>query len=115
MATEDISGLDDLSYDVTLTDRNGVPVTSGTVVMSLCTYGTADPLGGLAVASQTLNHVGSGRWTATHDLANVATAIASVTVGGLFSRCLTAAGLATRTMATCRRVRIVDGNGPGNA
>lgn len=110
---EQVSGLDDLAYDVTLTDRDNVPVTSGTVVMSLCTAGTASPLGGLAASSQALAHVGAGRWRGTHDLVNVAASIASVPNGGKFARVLTASGLATRTLAVCQRVRVVDLNGPG--
>lgn len=111
--TEEISGLDDLAYTVTLTDRTGAPITTGTVTMSLCAFGTVTPLGGLAASSQVLAHTGAGVWAATHDLANVAAAIASVPVGALFVRCLTVAGQATRQLATCRRVRVVVGNGAG--
>jgi len=111
MRTEDVSGLDDLAYAVTLTDRTGAPITSGTVTMSLCGFGTVTPLGGLAASSQALSHVGGGLWTGTHDMANVALAIGSLGIGGLFVRCITATGLATRQLATCRRVRVVIGNG----
>jgi hypothetical protein len=111
--SEEISGLDDLTYAVTLTDRTGAPITTGSVTMSLCSFGTVTPLGGLAAASQVLTHAGSGVWTGTHDLTNVAAAIASIPVGALFVRCLTVTGIATRQLATCRRVRVVVGNGAG--
>jgi hypothetical protein len=75
--TEEISGLDDLAYTVTLTDRTGAPITTGTVTMSLCAFGTVTPLGGLAASSQALAHTGAGVWAATHDLVNVAAAIAA--------------------------------------
>jgi len=111
--SEEISGLDDLTYTVTLTDRTGAPITTGSVTMSLCAFGTVTPLGGLAAASQVLAHAGNGVWTGTHDLTNVAAAIASIPVGALFVRCLTITGVATRQLATCRRVRVVVGNGAG--
>jgi len=111
--SEEISGLDDLTYTVTLTDRTGAPITTGSVTMSLCAFGTVTPLGGLAASTQALAHAGSGVWTGTHDLTNVAAAIASIPVGALFVRCLTVTGVATRQLATCRRVRVVVGNGAG--
>lgn len=112
---EEISGLDDIQYRVTLVDPNGVPLTSGTATMSLCALGTVLPLGGLAASSQPLTHVGGGVWEAVHDLTNVAAAIASVPIGALFVRCLSITGLATRQLATCRRVRVLIGNGAQGA
>jgi hypothetical protein len=106
-AIEEISGLDDLAYDVTLTDSAGAAITTGVVTMSLCTAGTASPLGGLAAASQALSHVSGGRWTGTHDDTNVALAIAPLAIGQRFDRVLTVTGLAVRTQAQCVRVAVV--------
>jgi hypothetical protein len=109
--SEEISGLDDLAYAVTLTDRTGAPITSGSVTMSLCVLNSILPLGGLAASTQPLAHNGAGEWTGVHDLTNVAQAIANVPIGSLFARVLTVSGVATRQLATCRRVRILIGNG----
>ena len=106
---EPYSGLDDIFYDVTLTDAStGLALTTGSVIMRLCTRGTATALGGLSVASQTLTHQGSGRWTGTHDNLDIASALATVTVGQLFDRVLIVANLAGRKIATCQRVPVAD-------
>jgi len=106
---ERFSGLDDEFYDVTLTDAStGAAITTGTVTMRLCDAGTTTALGGLSASSQSLTHVAAGRWTGVHDDASVLAAIASLAVGQSFDRVLLVAGLAARTMAACRRVRVVD-------
>jgi hypothetical protein len=102
-----ISGLDDLAYDVTLTDAAGAAITTGVVTMSLCASGTVAPLGGLAASSQALTHQGAGRWTGTHDDTNVALAIAPLSIGQQFDRVLTVTGLAVRRIAPCQRVAVV--------
>lgn len=105
--TQEISGLDDLFYDVTITDAStGLPLTTGSVIMRLCTTGTATALGGLSVSSQVLTHMGSGRWTATHDNLDIAIAVATIPVGTKFDRCLIVANLAARKVATCKRVTV---------
>jgi hypothetical protein len=104
----DVSGLDDIFYDVTLTDPSGTAITTGTVTMRLCTAGTTTALGGLVAASQALTHQGAGRWTGTHDDTNVAAAIASLSVGQRFDRVLLVTGMAARKVATCRKVVVVD-------
>ncbi len=50
----------------------------------------------------------AGRWTATTDLATVATAIAGVPIKGQFDRVLRVSGATARKLARCRRVPIVD-------
>jgi hypothetical protein len=107
VTVEYVSGLDDLFYDVTLTDAGtGAAITTGAVSMQLVTAGTVTPLG--ATASCALTHVAAGRWTGTHDAADVAAAIAGVANGQLFDRVLVVTGLGVRKRATCRRVVVVD-------
>lgn len=104
---EDISGLDDLFHDVTLTDQStGAALTTGTVSMVFCKVGTATPLSG--TSSQALAHVAAGRWTAIHDAADVADAIADLAIGAQFDRVVIVDGGAKRTLARCRRVAIVN-------
>jgi hypothetical protein len=106
---EPYSGLDDIFYDVTLTDAStGLALTTGSVIMRLCTRGTSTALGGLSAASQTLTHQGAGRWTGTHDNLDIATAVATLNVGQLFDRVLIVANLAGRKIATCQRVVVAD-------
>ncbi len=107
MTVETVSGLDDIFYDVTLTDvGTGAALTTGAVTMQLVAAGTVTPLG--ATATCTLNHVSAGRWTGTHDAADVAAAMASLGVGQFFDRVLVVTGLGVRKRATCRRVVVVD-------
>jgi hypothetical protein len=107
MSTENVSGLDDLFYDVTLTDAStGTALTAGTVTVALCTARTTTPLGNTATV--TLTHVANGRWTGVHDGADVASAISALPLGGAFDRVLFVAGAATRRLATCRRVTVVE-------
>lgn len=102
-----VSGLDDIFYDVTLTDAStGTALASGsTVIMSLCTVGTTTALG--ATATLTLTSQGAGRWTGTHDVADVATAISTLSIGQAFDRVLTVTGIGRRILARCFRVSIV--------
>lgn len=112
MATDDyemVSGLDDLFYDVTLTDEStGAALTTGTVSMRLCAVNTATALGGLAAATQALTHVAAGRWTGVHDGADVSAAVTTLSVGQRFDRCVIVAGLTGgRRVARCKRVAVV--------
>ena len=108
MATPDekISGLDDLFYDVTLTDAStGAALTSGTVSVKLCTLGTTTALG--AGSTQALSHVAAGRWTATHDAATFEPDLPEI--GGRFDKVLFVTGQTDgRLLARCRRVAIID-------
>ena len=107
MTMEDVSGLDDLFYDVTLTDAGtGAALTTGAVTMQLVTAGTVTPLG--ATANCPLTHVAAGRWTGTHDAADVLAAITGLAVGQQFDRVLVVTGLGVRKRASCRRVVVVD-------
>lgn len=104
---ERISGLDDLFYDVTLTDQStGAALTTGTVEMRLCAKGTTTALVSPA-GVQSLTHVGAGRWTGVHDDANVAAALVGVSQGQLFDRVVIATGLAARKLASCQKVPVV--------
>lgn len=106
-AIESISGLDDLFYDVTLTDQStGAALTTGSVEMRLCAKGTTTALVSPA-GVQSLAHVGAGRWTAVHDDTNVATALAALSPGQLFDRVVVATGLAARKLASCQKVPVV--------
>jgi len=109
---EDVSGLDDLFYDVTLTDASTgaalTPAQAPTVTMMLCRLGTTTPLA--PTASQTLTYQSAGRWTGLHDDADVLAALTAVAVGQRFDRVLQVGTLAVRRMATCRRVSILDAN-----
>jgi hypothetical protein len=105
--TEHVSGLDDLFYDVTLTDAStGAALTSGTVTMKLCTVGTTTALAG-GTSTVTLAHQGAGRWTGTHDVADVATAIGSLSIGQAFDRVLQVTGVGQRLLARCIKVSIL--------
>lgn len=104
--SESVSGLDDLFYDVTLTDAaTGAALTSGTVTMALCTVGTTTALGGTATV--TLAHQGAGRWTGTHESTDVASAIAALAQGQPFDRVLTVTGVGQRRLARCTKVTIL--------
>jgi hypothetical protein len=104
--TESISGLDDLFYDVTLTDAStGAALTSGTVTMKLCTVGTTTALGGSASVS--LAHQGAGRWTGTHDSTDVATSISSLAIGQPFDRVLLVTNVGERLLARATKVAIL--------
>ena len=103
---ESVSGLDDLFYDLTLTDEpTGAALTTGTVTVTLCTANTTTALG--SGATQALAHVGAGRWTATHDAAAFVALLPAV--GVPFDKVLVVTGAATRRLAHCKRVAIVDG------
>lgn len=106
IADEKISGLDDLFYDVTLTDAStGAALTSGTVSVKLCTVGTTTALG--AGSTQALAHVAAGQWTAVHDAATFEPDLPPV--GGRFDKVLFVAGQTDgRLLARCRRVAIID-------
>lgn len=105
MAYELISGLDDLFYDVTLTNEaTGAALTTGTVSVALCTHGTTTELS--SGCTQALTHAAAGRWTATHDFSAFASALP--TVGKLFDKVLIVSGMASRRLAVCKRVGIVD-------
>lgn len=104
---ENISGLDDLFYDVTLTDEStGAAMTTGSVEMRLCARGSATALVSPA-GVQALAHVAAGRWTGVHDDANVAAALVGISQGQLFDRVLVVSGLAARKLATCQKVPVV--------
>lgn len=101
-----ISGLDDLLYDVTLTDPlTGLPVTSGVVEMVLCQLGTTTRLG--PNSGVFLTHQGNGRWTGVADAAVFAPDLPSV--GSLFDRVIFVDDSTTgRLLARCRRVSMVE-------
>lgn len=102
----EVSGLDDLFHDVTLTDAStGAAYTTGTASVVLCTYRTTTSLG--TGATQALTHVGAGRWTAIHDDTNITSAIAALPNGALFDRVLFVSGTAARKLDTCRKVIVV--------
>jgi len=105
MADEKISGLDDLLYDVTLTDNDtGDPFTSGDVTMVLCKLDTVEPLGDGSI--QALEHVGEGRWKATHDADDFAADLPAL--NKKFDRVIKVAGITDgRHLARCRRVAII--------
>lgn len=104
---EAISGLDDLFYDITLTDAStGAPITSGAVTMRLVRRRTATPLHATA-ALCALTHVSAGRWTGVHDGADVATALATLPMGAEFDRIVVVDGLTDgRLVAVCKRVPV---------
>lgn len=106
---EDISGLDTLFYDVTLTDEStGAPLTTGVVQVQLCVAGTLTPLHPSA-AIVSLAHVAAGRWTGIHGTTDLATALASVPVGRQFDRVLAVDNYTNgRRLARCRRVAVKD-------
>ena len=107
-AIEDVSGLDDLFYDVTLTDEStGDPLETGNVDVRLCTVNTTAALH-VTAATQALTHIADGRWTAVHDDANVLNAIAGLAVRQQFDRVLIVNGIAARKLARCRRVVVVE-------
>lgn len=104
-STDTVSGLDDLFYDVWLTDASAGELDSGTVTVKLCTMGTTTALGG--GSSQALTHVGGGRWTATHDAAGFLADLPAV--GRYFDRVLFVTGQTDgRLLARCKRVAIID-------
>lgn len=104
---EEISGLDALFYDVTLTDEStGAPITTGVVQVQLCTAGTVAPLHPSA-AICSLTHVAAGRWTGTHGLADLATTFAGLANGRRFDRVLVADTLTNgRLLARCVKVAV---------
>ena len=110
MKTERISGRDDLAYDVEIHDAMGAPVTTGSVTMMLCQLGTATPLVNGTAAQVALEHQGAGRWTGTHDDADVATAIAAVPLRALFDRVCVVEGRGARRVARCQRVPVLSGS-----
>ena len=98
---EEISGLDALFYDVTLTDES-----TGAVQVQLCTAGTVAPLHPSA-AICSLTHVAAGRWTGTHGLADLATTFAGLANGRRFDRVLVADTLTNgRLLARCVKVAV---------
>lgn len=104
---EQISGLDDVFHDITLTDEStGTPLETGTVTMRYCFPGTATALG--TGSEKVLTHVGSGRWTGVHDDADIATAIASLASGATFDRCVIVAGTRVKRLATCKKVVVAE-------
>lgn len=99
-----ISGLDDLLYDVTLTDPvTGDPITEGIVQVKLCTVGTLTPLGVNSTVS--LTHQGAGRWTGQHEAFYYSQDLPAI--GSLFDKVLVVAASADRLLARCRRVSIL--------
>jgi hypothetical protein len=106
---EQISGLDDLFYDITVTDEStGQPLTSGVVIMRLSPTGTKDQLNASAQAEKSLTHAGAGRWIGTHDDVDVIAVLSAVKMRALFDRVVIVNNLAARKVATCRRVPLVD-------
>jgi hypothetical protein len=105
-ADENISGLDDLFYDVTLTDAStGAAITTGTVSVKLCTLGTVTALG--SQSTKALAHVAAGRWTGVHDAALFEPDLPDI--GRRFDRVLLVSGITDgRLLARCRRVAIID-------
>jgi hypothetical protein len=107
-----VSGLDDLLYDVTLTDAStSAPLdvaVAGTVSVSLCRLNTVTPLGG--TATQVLGWQGAGRWTAVQDDTDILAALTAggVVVGQKFDLILTIGTLGVRKLSTCQRVAILD-------
>jgi hypothetical protein len=103
---EDVSGLDNLHYDVVLSDPiTGAPLTSGTVTMRLADVGTVDRLGDSTNAEVEMAHVGDGRWVGTHEASDFGPLLPAV--GEQFDRVLVIAGVTQgRLMARCRRVSI---------
>lgn len=102
-----ISGLDDLYYDLSLTDpATGDPLTAGTVQIKLCSVGTTTPLG--VNSTVTLTYQSSTqRWAGVHDAALFSADLPAV--GALFDRVLFVNGqTGGRLLARCRRVSIVD-------
>jgi hypothetical protein len=100
-----ISGLDDLLYDVTITDPvTGAPITQGIVQVKLCTVGTTTALG--PNSTVTLTHQGAGRWTGQHEAFYFSQDLPAI--GGLFDKVLIVAASADRLLARCRRVSILD-------
>lgn len=106
---EELSGLDAVFYDVTLTDESSdTPITTGVVQMLLCPTNTVAPLHPSA-AIVSLTHVAAGRWTGTHNPVDLATALASVPVGRTFDRVLVVDNFTSgRRLARCKRVAIKD-------
>jgi hypothetical protein len=104
---EDVSGLDAVFYDVTLTDEStGLPLTTGVVQMLLCAVDTVAPLHPSA-AIVSLTHVAAGRWTGTHTPANLTTALASLPVRRQFDRVLVVDTYTNgRRLARCRKVAV---------
>ena len=92
---EYVSGLDDLAYDITLTDaRTGAPITTGAVSVRLVRPRTTTPLHPTAGVCA-LTPAGGGRWTGDHDAADVAAALNAgpVPIGGEFDRLVVVDGL----------------------
>jgi hypothetical protein len=101
-----ISGLDDLLYDVTLGDPvTDVPISLGTVTVSLCQLGTTIPLG--PNSTVTLTHQIGGRWTGTHAAALFVLDLPAV--GALFDKVLFVSGARADLLARCRRVSLLNG------
>jgi hypothetical protein len=105
--TEELSGLDALFYDVTLTDEStGLPLTTGVVQVLLCTVDTVAPLHPSA-AIVSLTHVAAGRWTGTHNPADLVIALAALPVGRVFDRVLAVDNYTNgRRLARCRKVAV---------
>lgn len=107
-----VSGLDDLFYDVTLTDEStGAalnPAAVSSVTVGMCRLNTTTPLGG--TATQVLTSQGNGRWTGLHDDANILAALTAggVVVGQKFDLILTIGTLGVRKLGTCQRVAVVE-------
>jgi hypothetical protein len=100
-----VSGLDDLIYDVTLSDPVlGTLVTSGNVSVSLCQVGTTTPLG--PESTVVLTHRGAGRWTGTHIAIQFSQDLPAV--GELFDKVLFVDDSAERLLSRCRRVSILN-------
>ena len=111
-AIQAVSGLDDLFYDVTLTDEStGSPLAPGsvsTVSVSMCRLNTTTVLD--ATGLQVLSAQGNGRWTGLHNDTNILNAltVGGVVVGQRFDLVLTVGTLAVRRLGTCVRVAIVE-------
>ena len=104
---EFISGLDDLTYRVTLRDaKTNAPITSGTVTMRLVQRLTVTPLHPTAAVCA-LTHTANGEWVGDHDAVDVLTAMTAgrVPVQGEFDRVVVVDGLTGgRLVAVCVRV-----------
>lgn len=107
-----VSGLDDLFYNVTLTDESTgqalTPAAAGTVSVTLCRLNTTTALG--VTATQVLTSQGNGQWSGLHDDAAVLAALTAgeIVIGQRFDLVLQVGTLATRRLGTCQRVAIVE-------
>lgn len=102
----EVSGLDDLDFEVELKDRANAPITAGTVRVKLCTVSTVTALDPAGVAP--LTHVASGVWVGGLDAASVSTALAGLAHGAPFDVVLEVVGDYQQRRARCKKVAVVD-------